>query len=362
MDDGDGCVYDLNYPIEVVPASNLACLPCDSLQAEILGDLIIDCTTTSIDTVSVGTTNLPDSVALYQWTLNGVVVSSTPSVNIQAFGTYIFTVTNALNGCSASDTLVFSQNTDTPIADAGPDFILSCLNPTATLDGSGSSAGPQYQYQWTGPGILDPDVINPIVNEPGVYTLTVINLANGCTATDETLVLQDSGPILPDNPFIIVPDSCHLNTGSISFVYNGPLQLSLLWSTGDTTNTISGLSAGAYGLHILYGNCETNFTIQVDSVGCTGTTEVLAGIQFQVLPNPNSGQFSVLLDVDSPTTLEMELVDVLGRTVSTLQPPKAFGTGQHRIDFQQAGLPSGTYYLVIKNEKGRMGVKVEVVR
>jgi hypothetical protein len=100
----------------------------------------------------------------------------------------------------------------------------------------------------------------------------------------------------------------------------------------------------------------------VDSVGCTGTTEVLAGIQFQVLPNPNGGQFSMLLDVASPTTLELELVDVLGLTVSTLQPPKTFGTGQHRLDFQQAWLPSGSYYLMVKTDKGKRGVKMEVVR
>ena len=102
--------------------------------------------------------------------------------------------------------------------------------------------------------------------------------------------------------------------------------------------------------------------VVIDSVACTSTSEAFGGTSFQVLPNPNSGQFSVLVDVLSPIALELELVDVHGREVSTVQPMKTFGIGQHKVDFHQIVLPDGTYFLLVKNGKGKMAMKVEVVR
>lgn len=325
------------------------------------GQLIIDCQTSSLQDTITGTTNIPTQQASFQWTLNGVVVSTTPTVIIQSMGLYVFTVTNNLTGCMASDTFEINDIIDLPIADAGPSLIFDCYNPIFTLDGSGSSIGPQYQYQWSGPNNFVSDSISPTANAPGEYLLTVTNLGNGCIATDLVLVQEDLILESPSNLFVITADSCHANTGAITFQYDG-FPHTLIWSTGDTTSTISGLTAGFYGLEVIFGVCVYAFTEHVDSVACTSTSEVFAGIKFQILPNPNKGQFSVLMDVASPISFELELVDVQGRNVSKLQPMQRFGAGQHQIDFHQTGLASGTYYLVIKNEKGRMGMKVEVVK
>jgi Secretion system C-terminal sorting domain len=345
--------------IAFLPADNPFCFPCDSLQAD-AGEFIINCNTSSISDTIIGTTNLPDSIASYQWTFNGSVVSNTDTVIIEAFGQYVFTVTNIANGCVVSDTFQLIQDIDMPIAFAGQFLILSCLNPEVVLDGSGSSTGPNIIYEWTGPnGFVSNDITSSVSTE-GTYTLTVTNTQNGCTASDVVTV-----SFLPIDIIIEVemtPDSCHTNSGtaSVGSILGAPF--TILWSTGDTINTISGLSAGNYSVTVTFGVCEFYDFFAIDSVACTATSELFAGTRFQLLPNPNDGQFSVLLDVATPTTLEMELLDALGRSIATVQPMKAFGKGQHQIDFQQAGLSSGMYYLVIKNETGRMGVKVEVVR
>jgi hypothetical protein len=362
---GEVCLNHINGTdtiancIAVNILGEFSCLPCALLQAD-AGEFIIDCTTSSIDSIIVGTTNLPDSVALFQWTLNGVVVSTTPMVHVEGLGTYIFTVTNSLNGCSAFDMLEFNEDLNAPVANAEPGLPISCLNPVVTIYSVGSSTGPNIAYDWIGPNGFVSNEINPMVSTDGNYTLIVTNTENGCTASFEVTVPYLAIEVIIE--VVTTPDSCHTNSGTASAGSILGVPTTYLWSTGDTTSAISGLAAGNYGITVTLGACEYSEDFAIDSLSCTGTTEMLAGIQFQVLPNPNGGQFSVLLNVAFPTTLELELVDVLGQTISTLQPMKTFGEGQHRIDFSQDWLPSGTYYLVVKNDKGRMGTKVELVR
>ncbi|MCC6726289.1 MAG: T9SS type A sorting domain-containing protein [Saprospiraceae bacterium] len=360
----------MNAPIAFVFVMLTACnclshtvltdsLPCDSLWAD-AGSITLNCTTTSIDFEVTGTTNLPEAYAQYEWTLNGVVVSNTPTVIVQSMGQYIFTVTDTLNGCSASDTLDFMEDLDVPIADAGPSmYVEPCSNPTIILNGSASSSGPMFFYIWEGPGGFIDFNQNPTVSEPGVYTLTVINDENGCSATDVVDVILLFVEL--EFPIVTTPDSCHTNSGTAT-VLTGDPSYPVTWSTGETTTTITGLAAGTYFAYVTVGLCQFGSSAVVDSLSCTGVQALLKDVSFTILPNPNNGQFSVLLDVASPLSLEMELLDALGRSIATVQPMKSFGTGQHRIDFQQAGLPSGSYYLLVKNETGRMGMKVEVVR
>ncbi len=66
-------------------------------------------------------------------------------------------------------------------AEAGPGFELDCDNPTYTLQGLGSGPG---QFEWTGPnGFISSDNPNPIIDVPGLYTLTVF-FDNGCVESD----------------------------------------------------------------------------------------------------------------------------------------------------------------------------------
>lgn len=108
-----------------------------------------------------------------------------PVVNAPGF--YTLTLTDTLSFCVSADSVEVLQDTTPPIADAGPDALLSCTLQSVVLDGSGSSQGPEFTYQWTG-GYT---TLQPIVSTPGTYVLTVSNSVNGCTATDITTVLQD---------------------------------------------------------------------------------------------------------------------------------------------------------------------------
>jgi hypothetical protein len=129
----------------------------------------------------------------YLWTTtNGNIVSGnntlTPSVN--QCGTYVLTVTNTINGCTASASVTPGCQIDPPNASASGGTI-TCSTPQITL--SGNSTTPGVTYQWTGPGITpsNQNQQNPEVFASGIYTLTVTNPENGCTKTAVATVNSD---------------------------------------------------------------------------------------------------------------------------------------------------------------------------
>jgi hypothetical protein len=110
------------------------------------------------------------------WTSQGVTVS--------APGTYTVRVTGA-NGCSASDTVVITEDKLAPSVEAGLPQVLTCAVPSVIQTASVTGGVPPYTYLWT-PG----DVVSPgiTVDAPGTYTVRVTG-ANGCSTSDNVDVL-----------------------------------------------------------------------------------------------------------------------------------------------------------------------------
>lgn len=95
------------------------------------------------------------------------------------------------NGCTVTLTISsVPTDLDAPQAQALGGTI-TCQQPLVTLSGAGSSEGPCFSYQWTGPGGFSAMTLNPQVNTPGTYTLVVTNTCNGCTASAVAIVTED---------------------------------------------------------------------------------------------------------------------------------------------------------------------------
>ncbi|HAD14218.1 MAG TPA: hypothetical protein DCF33_17470, partial [Saprospirales bacterium] len=132
----------------------------------------------------------------YLWTTtNGNIVSgnNTLSPTVNQCGTYVLTVTNTINGCTASASATPNCEINPPNASA-TGGVITCGTPTITL--LGNSTTPGVSYQWSGPGIEPNNQYqqNPNVLFPGIYTLTVTNPENGCTKTAVALVDLDITP------------------------------------------------------------------------------------------------------------------------------------------------------------------------
>lgn len=211
----------------------------------------------------------------YQWSTNGgQIISGQSSLDPQigAPGVYVLRSLNLQTGCISVDSVTVQQAADVPVASAAVSGILNCNASAIALNGSGSSSGPGYFYQWTatnGGHILSgPTTLNPMVDAPGDYALTVTNLSNGCTATAALTVQQDtiSPALLAQAPLTLTcttPEQ-FLQVQNLS----QPALYQYQWTLAGAGNIVSGANTltplvSAGGLYQLYATNTDN--------GCTNT-------------------------------------------------------------------------------------------
>ncbi|MBU0765363.1 MAG: hypothetical protein KJ607_11070, partial [Bacteroidetes bacterium] len=197
-------------------------------------------------TVSGGTGTVYD----YFW---GNGATSDALAGISA-GLYYITVTDSA-GCQAVDSAILTE----------PDEIM--ITVTATPAGCGNTDGeaviqttaggvPPYTYAWpdgqtgtTATGLAF-----------GSYTVTVSD-TQGCQATAEAFVgnTGNNAVILSVNQIL-----CFGGSGSISAdMPSGVAPLTWLWSNGQTNQTATGLTEGAYSVTV------------TDSIGCQGASDTV---------------------------------------------------------------------------------------
>jgi gliding motility-associated-like protein len=116
---------------------------------------------------------------------------SNPNVNNPVAGpdvttTYVVTVTNSF-GCFAQDSITITVF-DTIIADAGPDQVI-CPGESAQLNGSGG-----LNYSWSGGGLSNPNISNPIATPASTTTYTLTVSAGSCVGTDAVTVFVKPFP------------------------------------------------------------------------------------------------------------------------------------------------------------------------
>lgn len=126
----------------------------------------------------------------YSWS-NG---SNTPTTAFVNSGTYTATVTDA-NGCTAVASAAASKDVTPPNATANTTGELTCSVREVPLNSSGSSVGPNFTYLWsTADGRIAGPNNGPTISAsaPGTYVLLVTNTTNGCTATAQTAVAENT--------------------------------------------------------------------------------------------------------------------------------------------------------------------------
>jgi gliding motility-associated-like protein len=172
-------VEDLDDP--VADAGNMQTLTC-AVQELTLG--------------GPNTTQNNDVVYLWE-AMPGNIVGSNSVIDpmVDAPGNYTLTVTDTTNGCAVSAMVVINIDTIPPVADAGPDQDLDCDNPTLILDGTNSSIGAAFAYDWisvTGVVPTNFDTPSPTVSVPDEYQLIVSNTINGCADTAFVMIGIDT--------------------------------------------------------------------------------------------------------------------------------------------------------------------------
>ncbi|PCH76839.1 MAG: hypothetical protein COB98_05040, partial [Flavobacteriaceae bacterium] len=120
----------------------------------------------------------------YAWTGPNDFTADGLSTTANKTGIYTLTIKDTVNGCTGSDTAEITENKTAPIANAGSDQLLTCAIPEVILQGEVPTAGGPYIYGWTGPNEFTAIGLFIIVNENGIYTFTITDKVNGCSASD----------------------------------------------------------------------------------------------------------------------------------------------------------------------------------
>ncbi|MCB0558694.1 MAG: gliding motility-associated C-terminal domain-containing protein [Lewinellaceae bacterium] len=115
-------------------------------------------------------------------------------VDVDDAGTYIVTLVSADNGCEATQEVVVDLDPNAPVAEATASNTVVGCGESVTLDGSQSSQGAIYDYQWLSlsGGVATPnpgDETMASVTVAGVYQLVVVNTQTMCTDTSAALEL-----------------------------------------------------------------------------------------------------------------------------------------------------------------------------
>ena len=267
----------------------------------------IDITLSSNPTVNIGPdqtlcngqiTNLNAGYGYSSYLWQDGTTSQTYSVNTQ--GSYWVQVTNS-SGCKGSDTVHISVIAS-PLVDIGNDTAL-CPGSSITLDAGNLGS----TYLWSNGSTNQTNM----VSSSGSYWVSV---SNGFCSTTDTIQLsfQPISVNLGNDTVFCGLTSYNLNAGHPG--------CSILWSTGDTTQTISISNSGTYWVSVNNSICNGNDTINItfklfpvislgnDTTLCQGNSIILdagnvgsaylwsTGATSQTIFVTNSGEYLVTVN------------------------------------------------------------------
>ena len=176
-------------------------------------------------------------------------------------GMFVFTYSlTASTPCPDDEVSVNVNIHPNPVADAGPDQTLDCINTSAIIGGSNTTIG--MEYIWDGPVPITNDLQQTVV-APGTYLLQVIS-PFGCSNMDEVVISQSNDQPVP---YVTVSDVSCFGLGDgyilIDSIVGGqpPYTCSFNGMPFNDEKQFSNLSAGDYSITIL------------DASGCTSTIE-----------------------------------------------------------------------------------------
>ncbi len=220
------------------------------------------------DTVVTISGTSPVNGVTFEWvTINGtdtIVVGQGASIQVNSTGTY-YLVGTAPNGCQNTEALQVTGDFATPTANAGPDETLDCYQTPLGLTGSGS-AGVSFFWTTSIPGVTISNPTEPVITVAvdGIYTLTVTDLGNFCTDSDDVEVFQYVN--VPQAEVLAEDPNCAGDiNGSIELTAdpaNGPYNFELNDQDYGPQNYFAPLAPGTYEI------------VVTDGQGCSWTTQV----------------------------------------------------------------------------------------
>ena len=294
-----------------------------------------------------GTNTSAGNTFTYEWTGPNSFSSTEITPEVCIAGQYTLTVLDTENGCfSTTSSVVISEDTTPPIANIEAFGNLDCNTSALVLDGSTSSSGGSFDYQWSNDNGIIPNAQNAIyeASVEGNYYLEVLNNSTGCLAYD-TVFVNDivSYPIAA----IAIPEMLTCDTLSVDLDGSASSDFSSIvydWTgptggiqSGNNTNTINVNLPGEYELTVMdmTNGCETSATVFV--------------LQNIVAPSADAGQDIELDCNDISAMLGSENTSSGNSFVYTWTSSNPDGTISDPTALNPVITGLGTYTLMVEN-------------
>lgn len=193
----------------------------------------------------------------YRWNYNSATSSVITSVPA---GIYAVTVTDTVNGCSASASYTIDSIAGLTVMFSNTNVSPCYGDSNGVIDASVSGGTPPYAYLWSGDTGTSANLNNL---KAGIYTL-IVSDDNRCSAVKSDTLISPT-EILVDT--LVTNVLCYgVNTGKIVlYPSGGTPPYSYSWSHGSTLDSLSSLGAGLYMVTV------------TDSAGCSVSETISVG-------------------------------------------------------------------------------------
>lgn len=297
----------------------------------------------------------------------GISISATGGTGMLSFAWSNADTTSQITGLNggAYDVTVSDQNGCTVTLTntvAEPDSLSPDLDALTNVACFGDSTGgvaisvaggtPPYTFMWSN-GSTNEDLSNV---PAGNYTGTITD-ANGCVFTSPVVPVSEPSSALAATS--VATNWTDVTVGAIDVtVTGGTSPYAFNWSTGESTEDISGLIAGVYSCTITDANgCNTVVRDTVDEelgIGENGETYTL-----NMYPNPTQSELTIKISLPSSNDVSVAIYSVDGRLVRTFNKVRIL-TGNFTVNFNNEA--AGVYIAKIKVGESTTAHRIVVTR
>ncbi len=211
---------------------------------------------------------------IYNWydaNNNLIVGQNENSLLVDNGGLYYLQLIDTLNGCENTDSVFVESLLNIPSSQALEDITLFCGETETNLNVTILSNTDNLEITWTtsnGNIISGTTTQNPLVDQPGTYTVSIQNLISGCIVTDDLNVVINTNIPQLINANIYDETCFEANDGLISIVNisggEPPFTYNLNGNPTDNSGQFQNLSPGFYNILLTDSNgctLEDNFII-----------------------------------------------------------------------------------------------------
>jgi len=283
---------------------------------------------------TVDLTVVSGSGLTYAWD-NG---ATTEDISSLTSGTYSVTITDpAPAGCTESMSFTIGTSSNGMSASSIVNNE-NCGNNDGAIDLTVSNGSGTYTYVWnTSENTEDISTLNA-----GTYSVTITDQADNCSMTESIVVGNDVTIFYGSG--VVTDATCNsCNDGAIDVSFSTTASFTYSWSTGETTEDLSGINPGTYSLTTTsVEGCDTTMTFEVLNTAAISENEMLS-ISMNIMPNPATDYFFIETNLPNNDEGTIIITDAIGKVVEKVKV-----SGEDKVEINARTYEAGVYFVTLR--------------